>query len=83
MTKRGDDTAGTVPSWAALFAPEEWAWFIAMLAADLERRGLVHRVDMDTGCVHVELPTRGAPNVLGLSNLLQVCRGLRYARVTV
>jgi hypothetical protein len=74
MSKRGDDTAGTVPSWASILAPEEWAWFVATLAADLERRKIAHRIDMDTGCVHLELST-DVPNVIGLSNLLQVCRG--------
>ena len=73
MTKRGDDTAGTVPAWASMFAPEEWAWFVATLAAELERRDIVHRFDMESGQVHVEVTD--APNVLGLSNLLQVCRG--------
>ena len=71
MTTRGDDTAGSVPAWAAPFAPEEWAWFVAILAEDLDRRGITHRIDMDTGCVHAS--TTG-PNVLGLSNLLQLCR---------
>jgi hypothetical protein len=71
MTRRCDDTAGTVPAWAAAFAPEEWAWLVATLASDLDARGLVHRIDLDTGCVHVE---DADPNVLGLSNLLQVCR---------
>ena len=71
MTNGGDDTAGSVPAWAAPFSPEEWAWFVATLAADLDRRGVTHRVDMETGCVHATL--RGA-NVLGLSNLVQVCR---------
>src|SRR4051812_6812750 len=75
MTNRGDDTAGTVPAWASIFGPEEWAWFVAVLAADLERRGVAHRIDMDTGCVHLEMPTTETPNVLGLSNLVQVCRG--------
>ena len=84
MTKLGDDTAGTVPPWAAVFAPEEWAWFVATVAADLEERRVVHRFDMETGCVHVEpssdarapvpAPAR-SPHVLGLSNLVQVCRG--------
>ncbi|HSO36168.1 MAG TPA: hypothetical protein VLT33_26755 [Labilithrix sp.] len=72
MTNRGDDTAGTAPAWADAFSPEEWAWFVATLAADLDGRGLTHRIDMETGCVHV---TTAGPNVLGLSNLLQVCRG--------
>ena len=71
MTTRGDDTAGSVPPWAAPFSPEEWAWFVAVLAEGLDRRGITHRIDMETGCVHAS--TTG-PNVLGLSNLLQLCR---------
>ena len=71
MTNHGDDTAGSVPAWALPFSPEEWAWFVATLAEDLDGRGVTHRIDMETGCVHV---TTAGPNVLGLSNLLQVCR---------
>ena len=69
----GGDTAGTVPEWASMFVPEEWAWFVATLAADLERRGMKHRFDMDAGCVHVEV-SGPVPNVLGLQNIAQVCR---------
>ena len=69
----GGDTAGTVPEWASMFVPEEWAWFVATLAADLEGRGMTHRFDMDAGCVHVEV-SGPVPNVLGLQNIAQVCR---------
>jgi hypothetical protein len=73
MTKGDGDTAGKSPEWASMFVPEEWAWFIATLASDLEHRGLAHRVDMEAGCVHVDV--RGSvPNVLGLQNLAQICR---------
>ena len=69
----GDDTAGSVPDWASMFVAEEWAWFVATLAADLDRRAIKHRFDMEAGCVHVEL-TGPVPNVLGLQNIAQVCR---------
>lgn len=72
---RGGDTAGKVPAWASMFVPEEWAWFVAILAADLERRGLEHRIDADTGSVHVDVPGASSPHVLGLQNLAQICRG--------
>ena len=74
MTSGNGDTAGTVPDWAAMFAAEEWAWFIATLAADLDGRGITHRIDVDAGCVNVEIPGP-VPNVLGLHNLAQICRG--------
>lgn len=77
MTKaRHDgDTAGHAPEWAPMFAPEEWAWFVATLAADLDRRGITHRIDMEAGCLHLELDAtaRSVPNVLGLQNLAQLC----------
>jgi hypothetical protein len=76
MTKasgRDGDTAGKSPEWASMFAPEEWAWFVATLAAELDRRGVRHRVDMEAGCLHVEV-TGPVPNVLGLQNLAQSCR---------
>jgi hypothetical protein len=58
-----------------MFVPEEWAWFVATLATDLDGRGLEHRFDMDAGCVHVEVEGgRKVPNVLGLQNIAQVCR---------
>jgi hypothetical protein len=56
-----------------MFAPEEWAWFMATVAADLEGRDLEHRFEVDAGCVHVEL-AGPLPNVLGLQNLAQICR---------
>ncbi|MBX3191236.1 MAG: hypothetical protein KF819_29835 [Labilithrix sp.] len=72
---RRDDTAGKVPDWASMFAPEEWAWFVATLATDLERRGLRHRFDLDVGCVHIDRGDAAArPDVLGLANLSQICR---------
>lgn len=74
MTSGVGDTAGKVPEWASMFVPGEWAWFVTTLAADLDRRGLTHRFDVDAGCVHVEV-TGPVPNVLGLQNLAQLCRG--------
>ncbi len=74
MTSGNGDTAGKAPDWASMFAAEEWAWFITTLAADLDRRGITHHFDIDAGCVHVEL-SGPVPNVLGLQNLAQVCRG--------
>lgn len=73
MTKNQHDTAGRVPDWASMFAPEEWAWFVTTLGADLDRRDIAHRFDVDAGCVHVEVEGP-VPNVLGLQNLAQVCR---------
>ncbi len=73
MKKGAGDTAGKSPEWASMFVPEEWAWFIATLTSDLDRRALTHRIDMEAGCVHVEL-TGPVPNVIGLQNLAQVCR---------
>jgi hypothetical protein len=69
----GGDTAGKAPEWAAMFAPEEWAWFVATLVAELDRRGITHRIDMEAGCLHVEV-LGPVPNVLGLQNLAQMCR---------
>jgi hypothetical protein len=70
------DTAGKSPDWAPFFAPEEWAIFVATLGWDLDRRGMKHRIDLDSGCVHVEIPPQmRVPNVLGLQNIAQVCRG--------
>ncbi len=74
MTNGNGDTAGKVPDWASMFAPAEWAWFITTLAADLEGRGITHRIDLDAGCISVDIPGP-VPNVLGLQNLAQVCRG--------
>ena len=74
MTSGIGDTAGKVPDWASMLAAEEWAWFITTLAADLERRAITHRIDIDAGCVNVEVPGP-VPNVLGLQNLAQICRG--------
>jgi hypothetical protein len=74
MTNGIGDTAGKAPDWASMFAAEEWAWFMTTLSADLDRRSLTHRFDIDTGCVHVDV-TGAVPNVLGLQNLAQVCRG--------
>jgi hypothetical protein len=77
MTKddrtKHDDTAGKSPDWASMFAPEEWAWFVATLAADLDRRGVTHRFDMEAGCLHLDV-VGPIPNVLGLQNLAQICR---------
>ncbi len=72
MTKR-DDNAGTVPSWAGVLSPEEWAWFVATLATDLEGRDASHHFDMETGCVRVER-SADTPSALNLANLAQVCR---------
>ena len=58
MTTRGDDTAGSVPAWAAPFAPEEWAWFVAILAEDLGPQLLT----VGDGHVEVEGPD---PHLLG------------------
>ncbi|MDB4944411.1 MAG: hypothetical protein JWP97_3945 [Labilithrix sp.] len=73
MTKH-DDTAGTVPGWAATFVPEEWAWFMATVATDLDARNVKHAIDVDSGTVETETPGTGAPHLLGLANLVQVCR---------
>jgi hypothetical protein len=77
MTKdessKHDDTAGKSPEWASMFAPEEWAWFVATLAADLDRRRITHRFDMEAGCLHIDV-VGPVPNVLGLQNLAQICR---------
>ena len=77
MTKdessKHDDTAGKSPDWAPMFAPEEWAWFVATLAADLDGRGITHRFDMEAGCLHLDV-VGPIPNVLGLQNLAQICR---------
>ena len=74
MTSGTGDTAGKAPDWASMFAAEEWAWFITTLATDLDRRGITHRFDIDTGCVHCDV-SGSVPNVLGLQNLAQICRG--------
>ncbi len=75
MSHRHDDTAGRVPEWASMLAPEEWAWFVATLATELERRSVRHDIDMDTGAVHIALEDAGdAPNVVGLATLAQICR---------
>jgi len=74
MTSGIGDTAGKAPDWASMFVAEEWARFITTLAADLDRRGIKHRFDIDTGCVHCDV-AGSVPNVLGLQNLAQVCRG--------
>lgn len=77
MTKdessKHDDTAGKSPEWASMFAPEEWAWFVATLAAELDRRGVTHRFDIEAGCLHIDV-VGPVPNVLGLQNLAQICR---------
>ena len=79
MTKdestKHDDTAGKSPDWASMFAPAEWAWFVATLGADLDRRGVTHRFDMEEGCLHLDVVSP-IPNVLGLQNLAQICRAL-------
>ncbi len=75
MTKH-DDTAGKAPEWASMFAPDEWAWFVATLVADLDGRGITHRFDMEAGCLHIDV-VGPVPNVLGLQNLAQICRARR------
>jgi hypothetical protein len=74
MTSGAGDTAGKAPDWASMFVAEEWAWFITTVASDLDRRAVSHRFDIDAGCVHCEV-TGNVPNVLGLQNLAQICRG--------
>ena len=74
MTSGTGDTAGKAPDWAAMFAAEEWARFITMLAADLDRRSIRHRFDVDAVCVHCDI-SGAVQNVLGLQNLAQICRG--------
>lgn len=70
MTKHGDDTVSVVPAWAAALSAEEWGWFIATLATDLEGRGVAHRIDLEAGYVLVTKPELE----LGLANLVQICR---------
>ncbi len=79
MTKRSDDTAGSVPSWASILRTRGVGVVRRDARRRARRRGVPHRIDMETGCIHVDRQG-DAPNILGLSNLLQICPRSSRAR---
>lgn len=60
-------SAEPVPEWASFFSGEEYQAFIAVVRADLDRRGDAYEID--DGLVRVA----GRSDTYGLSNLAQVC----------
>ena len=59
------------PEWSVFFSPDEWARFVDVVRAALERTGRPYRVDAPSGVVYVG--TGDSQSALGLTNLAQMC----------